>query len=180
MLPVLFCCQGCQTIHVAQPLTTKLGGNGDDEQMSFWHGLTERKVACNDEAFHALLLYFDGSDPAHDYAGRVQELRRRGMLPAGFDGSADEAVRRGTLAVALVKAMKIQGGWALTLLGPTPRYATRELQYDNLYPPSSPEQTFTGNELVGIIGRVEDYQRGDSSNLPATELPGGSPGVRTR
>ena len=28
----------------------------------------------------------------------------------------------------------------------------------------TPNQSFSGNEFVGIIGRVEDYQRGDPEN----------------
>jgi hypothetical protein len=53
-----------------------------------------------------------------------------------------------------------------------PRYATRELMYLDLYPPSSPQQTFSGTEFLGIIGRIEDYQRGNATDLPAAQLPG--------
>ena len=28
-----------------------------------------------------------------------------------------------------------------------------------IYPPSSPNQTFSGTEYLGIIGKAEDYQR---------------------
>jgi hypothetical protein len=41
-----------------------------------------------------------------------------------------------------------------------------------LYPPSSPNQTFSGSEFVGIIGRIEDYQRGNPADVPAAVLPG--------
>ena len=42
----------------------------------------------------------------------------------------------------------------------------------NVYPPSTPNQSFSGNEFVGIIGRVEDYQRGNPADVPAAVLPG--------
>jgi hypothetical protein len=42
----------------------------------------------------------------------------------------------------------------------------------NVYPPSTPNQSFSGNEFVGIIGRVEDYQRGNPENVTAEVLPG--------
>jgi hypothetical protein len=42
-------------------------------------------------------------------------------------------------------------------------------------PPGSPQQTFSGNEFVGVIGRMEDYQRGDTANLPAVDMPGAAP-----
>ena len=59
-----------------------------------------------------------------------------------------------------------------TLFGPTPRYAVRELMFLNVYPPSTPNQSFSGNEFVGIIGRVEDYQRGNPADAPAAVMPG--------
>jgi hypothetical protein len=59
----------------------------------------------------------------------------------------------------------------MTLSPNCSRYATRELVYLELYPPSTPNQTFSGAEYVGIIGRIEDYQRGDNVELPATQMP---------
>ena len=143
----------------AQTVTPELAGSDPAAQMDFWHALPERRVTSNDEAFHALLLFTDGQDPAADYAGRVELLRSRGMLPAGFDAPADAAVQRGTLAVALARALNIKGGLTMRLFGPSPRYAVRELQYMGIIPPSSPNQAFTGPEFLGIIGRAEDYQR---------------------
>jgi len=162
---------GCHTAKVAQPLTGKLGGNDPDSQLEFWHTLATRPVTSNDEAFHGLLLYADGQDPAKDYAGRVQTLKSRKMLPANFDRPADQAVERGPLAVAICRALDIKGGVMLHLTG-AQRYAVRELQYLDLYPPSAPNQTFSGSEYLGIIGRMEDYQRGNPAEAPAGVMPG--------
>jgi hypothetical protein len=154
---------GCQSARVARPLTLDHGGNDDFEQLEFWHALAERPVTSNDDAFHGLLLFLDGNDPASDYSGRVSTLRSRKLLPTNFDQPPDRAVERGTLAVAIVRALKIQGGVMLSLFGHTPldtRYAVRELQYLELFPPSSPNQTFSGTEFLGIIGKLEDYRRG--------------------
>jgi hypothetical protein len=144
-----------------------VAGNDPGAQMEFWHTLPQRRVASNDEAFHALLLFVDGSDPATDYAGRVEMLKQRKMLPQGFNGTSEVAVKRGTVAVAIAKALEIKGGLSMRLFGPTPRYAVRELQYMNLFPQSSPQQTFSGQELLGIIGRAEDYQRMFNENALA-------------
>ena len=174
----------CTTATVEQPLTATVGGNDDDAQIEFWHGLNEQPVASHDDAFHALLLFVEGEDPANDYAGRVAELEKRGMLPNGFDGKANEAITRGTLAVAIVKILEIEGGLTMRLLGPLPRYATRELQYVGVYPASSDLQVFSGAQFLAIMGRVEDYQRLqevtpsteqlDDNEPPADEaVPGG-------
>jgi hypothetical protein len=143
-----------------------------DSQIEFWHALTEQPICSNDAAFHGLLLYLENKDDSTDYVGRVATLKSRGMLPSGFNQPADAAIQRGTLAVALCRALQIKGGVTMRVLGPSERYALRELQFLGLYPPGSQQQTFSGNEYVGIIGRIEDYQRGNPADKPASELPG--------
>ena len=158
---------GCQPMHNAQALKPELAKNDENSQMEFWHTLTDAPVTSNDQAFHGLLLYLHDKDDAADYTGRVQLLKNEKLLPASFNEPAEAPASRGTIAVALVRALHVKGGINLHLLPMSERYATRELQFINVYPPSSANQTFSGNEFVGIIGRVEDYQRGD----PTTAAP---------
>jgi hypothetical protein len=169
---VLALLAGCQSAKVAEPLTAKLGGSDADSQLEFWHTLAERNLTSNDEAFHGLLLYLGDSDPATDYDGRVKELKSRGLLDASFHQPGDRAIERGTLAQAIVRALKIKGGVFQRLTHDNPRYAVRELMFMDLYPASSPNQTFSGTEFLGIIGRMEDHQRGNPADYPAAVLPG--------
>ena len=125
-----------------------MAGSDPGAQLEFWHALPERKAVSNDEAFHAVLLFVDGEDSAKDYAGRVQLLKDRRMLPSGFSEGSSDAIRRGTLAVALTRALSIKGGLSMRLFGPRARYAVRELQYAGVYPPSSPHQTFSGPNFL--------------------------------
>jgi len=166
---------GCKSAQVARPLTAELAGNSATDQLSFWHTLAERPVTSNDEAFHGLLLYLDGKDEAGAYGGRVEALKARKMLPGGFDGAANEGVRRGTVAVAMCRVLELKGGVMMRLTGGNPRYAVRELVFLDLWPPSTPWQTFSGNEFLGIMGRMEDYQRN-----PAGEGGGDDAGGRVR
>src|SRR5436190_23618180 len=99
---------GCQSATVKQPLVARLNGNDDDRQLEFWHTLAAEPLASNDDAFHGLLLYFDGKDDAADYAARVNTLRAKGMLPPSFNRPAAEAINRGNLAVALAKALDLK------------------------------------------------------------------------
>ncbi len=151
---------GCQSAHVSHPLPAKLYTSDSESQMEFWHSLASEKLASNDEAFHGLLLYLDATDPTNNYADRVKLLKSRKLLAPSFDRPADEAVTRGTLAVAIVHILKIRGGIMMHAVGPEPRYATRELQYRGVYPLSSPNQTFSGTEFVGVIGKLDDVQNG--------------------
>ena len=173
LLALLALASGCQmkSSRVADSLTSKFGGSDADAQMEFWHALNDKSLMSNDDAFHGLLLYMDEKDDATDYAGRVENLRARGMLPKGFDEPGDAAVKRGTLAVALMRLTGVKGGLTTRIFGASPRYAVRELMFIGVYPPSTPNQVLSGSEFVGIIGRVEDYQRGNPADVPAAVLP---------
>ena len=161
---------GCRSAQVAEPLTAKLSGNEPETRLAFWHTLADRRVTSNDEAFHALLLLADGNDEAADYDQRVAILKSRQLLAGSFDRPANEAVRRGTLAVVIAQILEIKGGLTMRLAGPAPRYALRELQYMSLFPAGSPHQTVAGSELLALIGRAEDYRQ-TKAQRPQPEQP---------
>jgi len=100
-----------------------------------------------------LLLYADGHDDSSGYDARVSALKQRGMLAGSFNEPADQAITRGTLAVAIVRLLEIRGGWALTLLGNTPALCHAGTRLPRHFTPlSSPRQTLTGNEVGGDHG----------------------------
>lgn len=162
---------GCRSTTPAQALAPQIAGNEPAAQLAFWHTLPQRKAVSNDEAFHAVLLFVDGQDAAGGYDQRVKLLKEKRLLEPGFAARAAEPLRRGTLAVALTRALSIKGGLSMHLFGAKPRYAVRELQYAGVYPPSSPQQTFSGPEFLGIIGRAEDFQRARDEGATAVEAP---------
>jgi hypothetical protein len=136
----------------------KFPGDDTASQLDYWHDLAERPLTSNDDAFHGLLLYLDNTDTSVNYDQRLAKLRSRGLLPAHFSEPGDLAVERGTLAFAIVKTLRLHGGWVMHVFGNSPRYAVKELVDAEIFPPSSPQQTFSGSEFVGVIGKVEDYQ----------------------
>ena len=162
---------GCQSVRPGKPVPKELAGSDPDAQINFWHELTDEPVASNDQAFRALLLYMDNKDDAANYDARVANLRARNMLPANFAESADAGVTRGTFAVAVMRLLDERGGVTTRIFGVHPRYAVRELMFLQVLPPSTPNQGLSGNELVGIIGRIEDYQRGNPADVPAAVMP---------
>jgi hypothetical protein len=167
---------GCRTASVSESVASRFGGADPDDTIEFWHQLAERPVTCNDDAFHGLLIYLDGEDKSESYVARVDSLKSRGLLPARFDAPATRAIDRGTLAVAIARSLKIRGGLMMRATGAAPRYAVRELIYEGVYPPSSPNQTFSGAEFVGVMGKMEDWQRGNAVEIPAAVLPGAAAG----
>ncbi len=159
---------GCQTVNAPNSTLPRLGGNEPMEQLEFWHALATKSLISNDEAFHGLLLDLDGKDAATSYEQRVALLKSRNLLSHSFNQPADQALGRGTISIALVHMLDIKGGLTMRLFGATEHYATRELEYRDIYPRSSDNQIFTGSEFVGGIGKAEDIRHGDPTNLPAS------------
>jgi hypothetical protein len=167
----LFAGIGCQTTTVPQSTLPRLAGNDPQIQLDYWHELAGKELINNDEALHGILLYLDGKDDCTSYDQRVAALKSRGYLHKSFKQPADQAVERGTIAVVLVKSLNLKGGLTMRLFGDTPRYATKELMYRDIYPMSGTDQVFTGAQFVGVIGKAEDYKLGDPSSLPASAMP---------
>ncbi len=44
----------------------------------------------------------------------------------------------------------------MRLLGPSPRYCTRELVFLGILPPRTEHQSLSGLELMDVVGRLED------------------------
>jgi hypothetical protein len=154
---------GCQPAYVDKPVTAISGGNDPDQQIDFWHRLAESPITSYDDAFHAILMFTDGDDPATDYPGRVQAMKNKGLLAAGFNRPWNESVDRGTVSVALAKALKIRGGLVMSIFGASGRYATKELEFLEVYPISTPNQTFSGSEFIAVMSRAEEYQKATQS-----------------
>ena len=110
---------GCNSAQVAQPLTNDLA----ESETAFWHELSNRPVVSNDEAFHAILLMANDEDAADNYAARVAAMKAGGLLAADFDEPANQAVKRGDVAIATCKLLNIKGGAIMRAFGPSRRYA---------------------------------------------------------
>ncbi len=155
---LLVALSGCQEAHVPESVVAKYPADDAGAQLDFWHALAERPLTSNDDAFHGMLLYLDSKDASKNYSDRVTALQKRGLLAADFHEPADLAIERGTMAVMICKTLHIHGGWVMHVFGVSPRYAVKELVDNDIYPPSSPQQTFSGTEFVGVIGKLDDYQ----------------------
>ena len=107
-----------------------------------------------------------------DYAGQVAALRSKDLLAADFDTPAERALDRGTLARFVASALDLPKGLTASVVGYNGRYALRELQFRGLIPTSSPNQTLTGPELIGILARAEAFER--EATRPG---PGRGPGI---
>ncbi|MBA4028896.1 MAG: hypothetical protein C0475_07145 [Planctomyces sp.] len=148
---------GCRST-IADPLDTAYDRADPQQELLFWHSLPSRSAVTNDELLHAMLLFADAQDPAGSYQERRAAAVERRWLPAGFDEPANLAAQRGHAAVMLARVLDLRSGVWLTLLGPTPRYALRQLQDLGIMPPGSEQQPLSGLELLDAISAAQDEQ----------------------
>ena len=72
----------------------------------------------------------------------------------------------GMIATATCDILDIRGGVTMHLLGPSGRYATRELIYLDVIPPRTDNQSLSGLEFLDLAGRIE--RRMEPPPVPAT------------
>lgn len=138
----------------------------------FWYALARSTRVTNAEATRAVLLHTDDPAADLDYAGRVAALKGKRMLPRDFSAPPESLADRGDLAVAICRILDLKGGLTSRMFPDNPRYATRTLVFEGVYPDSTPQQGFTGADFVGVIGAIDDRRRGNPTDVPAEQIPG--------
>jgi hypothetical protein len=98
----------------------------------------------------------DDSSPADAAAA----LADQGWTVA--ERSADEPLTLGEYSYLLMQAFELKGG-VMYRIFPGPRYAGRELAYLQLIKgDTSPYRTFSGEEAIGILGRLMEWKEEQS------------------
>jgi hypothetical protein len=128
----------------------------DEAELDFWEGLEQQRIVTVNDALHALLLFADEGGSFATYEQRLAAAKRRKWLPAGADPAANESAAVGLVAMAACQVLDVKGGLTMRLLGPSPRYCTRELVFLGILPPRTEHQSLSGLELIDVVGRLED------------------------
>ena len=130
-----------------------------EQELDFLSSVEKMPAVTNNDAFHAFLLLQDGKDTNDRFEGRRAEGVRRGWIRKGEAANPNEAAKVGWMAVAGCRVMSVQGGLTMRLfdplVGPLPRYATRELVYMEILPLRTENQILTGSEFVDYLNRLD-------------------------
>ena len=148
---------GCARTRIAEPFDVNARPGSLDAEMAFWGHIAERPAVSNDEALHGLLLFADGVDFTRSWEERLEIAKERNWVSGSFNEAPDLALQRGTLARAVAVICRIRGGVMMRVLGPTARYAHRELVWEGIIAGGTANQTITGLEFVGVISKAQDY-----------------------
>ena len=127
--------------------------------MEFLHTLADRPITSNDEAFHALILFLDGTDPGRRLSRPCRCAARRGSCfrassprPLTMRSSGERWRWRWSGHFDQRRADPT-GYWNHTAL------CGARAAIPGYLPPSSPNQTFKGSEFLSILSKAEEYQK---------------------
>lgn len=125
-----------------------------EDELDFLSDVNEMTAVTNNDALHGLLIFADGKDESTTYDERLALAKSRKWVPSGFDRPANESASVGWLSMAGCQICSIKGGLTMHLLGPSPRYCTKELVYLEVIPLRTENQSLTGAEFNDYLNRL--------------------------
>ncbi len=117
----------------------------------------EKDRATFGDACRSVLGFVRGEPAEGDFAANEKDLLARSIVEENWGGDSGP-LTKGTLAFMLCKALGIKGGFTMSILGASRRYALREAIYLGLMPRGSPGQFVSGRELIDVITNAEIYK----------------------
>jgi hypothetical protein len=130
-----------------------------DQELDHHEALESVTATTNNDMLHGFLVFAVGEDPWTTYAQRVLDARVRGWVPQDWREPANESATVGRIASIASHIVEIRGGLSFMLLGPTPRYALRELIYQDILPPRTENQSLSGLEFSDFLNRLSRMSR---------------------
>lgn len=132
---------------------------GYEAELDFWDELATRPVVTNNDALYGLLLVSGEENPPDSYEGRLAAARAREWVGEKQSPPINESAMVGMISVAVCDILEVKGGVTMHLLGPSPRYCTRELIYLEYIPRRTENQSLSGLEFIDLLSRVEERMR---------------------
>jgi len=116
-------------------------------------GLLRQRIVFRYDALKALVVLMDVDEEYIDLNAQVAYAQAQGFLPKHKAKAFDpmQPLRRGEAAYLFHRALGIKGGLALHLLGPTERYALKELAFQGFLSGGRVNDLVSGEEFVQLV-----------------------------
>lgn len=122
----------------------------------YFISLLPKRVTFRYDAAKAIVILTGVDEDYIDLSSQVAYLQDNGFFPRRFRKTFDpmQPLRRGLAAYMFHRALRIQGGIAWHLFGPTERYALKELVFRGVMAHGHVNDLISGEELVQIASQV--------------------------
>lgn len=120
----------------------------------------------------SVLAQFNQASPQSDFESQKAFLQQKGFLSKRLAAKkAEEVIRKGDLAEAVIKSLGVQGGLMLRVVDPWSenflgyyllrRYALREAVFLELISEGDMQSIVSGLELLSTASKMAEYQSND-------------------
>jgi hypothetical protein len=167
-LLLLLLLAACSRTTLQGSVADKHGSTHPTEEMDFWDEIAKQPAVTNRDAMHALLLSFGGA--GGDWTKELKAGKDRAWVASDRELKAHETAAAGWIARAVCIEAGIKGGLTMRVLGPSERYATKELNYMGWLRDMSPSRTISGAQLIAVLSKAEDRIRGSEKTGPKEDL----------
>lgn len=163
---------GCQRASISHSATDDFPAA--QSELDYFDALEEQQVVSNNDMLHTYLLVVDGEDEFRSYESRLKDAKRRMWLPADFAAPGGESAQVGWICSIGCRVTNFSGGLSYTILGPIPRYATREMVNAQVLVGKREAQGLSGREFVDFLTRLDriaHFEKLTASADPAKGKP---------
>jgi len=172
---VVFCAllaAACARTTLQSSVADTHGGAKPTEELDFWDGIAVQRAVSNRDAIHALLLSYgsQAKGAGSDWDTELKAAQQRGWVAADADPKPNETARVGMIARIVCMEAKIKGGATMQLLGPSERYAVKELNYMGWLPDMSSGQSMSGGQMLAVLSRAEEHASGRKDTGPKEDM----------
>lgn len=122
--------------------------------------LAQKRIVFRYDAAKAIVVLMGVDEDYIDLASQVAYLQAQRFLPARKAQAFDpmQPLRRGEMAYMFQQALKIRGGIALHLFGPSERYALKELAFRGFASPGHVHDLVDGAEFIQLMTQAAQHQ----------------------
>lgn len=131
--------------------------------------LSEKDTATFADGLRAVAMLTDEELVTQPWTTLKGRLMERGIVPAEWNYLPASGLTKGHLSYILVEALNIEGGVMLHILPNWRRYAFRECRYVGLVVGNFHEESVSGPDLLGVLGKADIYLR--EGNLDSIRRP---------
>lgn len=122
--------------------------------------LAQQRVVFRYDMAKAITVLMGVDEEYIDLNSQVAYLQTKGFLPKQNAQTFDPMLplRKGEAAYVFLQALGLRGGAALHVLGPTERYALKELAFRGFMAPGHVRDLISGDEFVQLMTQAAQHQ----------------------
>ena len=126
-------------------------------------------TVTENEALRGVVMLRDGEDKAWRFSQRVDNAIEAKLASAVWDYDGKRAITRGKAAYMVYQAIGHPGGLTLMVVGPTQRYALREMVFHGVMAPGALKDEISGEEFAAVLVRASGRTKDNYFSGPEAE-----------